>query len=60
MNAAEVTERAARHVCQRNGLKKNGSRDWVTALAWEMGDGIGYEYAIRELVTAALEIEREK
>lgn len=55
----QIAEKAARHVCQRNGLKKHGSRDWVTALAWEMGEGVEYEAAIRELVSAAIQIEKE-
>lgn len=56
---AQIAEEAARHVCQRNGLKKYGSRDWVTALAWGLGVGIEYEHAIRELVSAAIKIEKE-
>lgn len=54
----QIAEEAAKSVIKKHGLKKNGSRDYITALGWELGDGVGYERGLRDFATAVLKVER--
>lgn len=61
MTLAEITEKAAQHVCKRNGIERRyPGESWVAVLAWNTSVYIEEEDAFREIVSAALQIEWNK
>ncbi|UDL15463.1 hypothetical protein SEA_PEPE25_88 [Microbacterium phage Pepe25] len=61
MSPEKLAEKAARTVCRAHGLKRaEKSEPWTSALGWAMGNEIGYEQAMRELVAATVEIDRKQ
>lgn len=59
LTLAQITEKAAQHVCERNGIRKvvrEGS--WMQTLILQNGILIDEEDAFREIVSAAIQIER--
>ncbi|WNT44300.1 hypothetical protein SEA_CANDC_89 [Microbacterium phage CandC] len=61
MSPEKLAEKAARTVCKAHGLKRaEKSEPWTSALGWAMGYGVTHEDAMRELVAAAIEIDRKQ
>lgn len=59
LTLAEITEKAAQHVCELNRISKvNPEESWMTALVWQTGIHIDEEVVLWEIVSAAIQIER--
>ncbi len=60
LTLAQITEKAAQHVCERNGIERDYPFErWTDVLGFEAAwSGLSTYRMIEEIVSAAIQIER--
>lgn len=54
----QIAEEAARIVCEENFTRRAEGEAWLSALCWELGDGMDYESTLRAFANAVIQTDR--